>query len=202
MSPARDTARAAREARRGPGSRGARERLLDAAAELFNRDGVRGAGIDAVIARAGVAKMSFYRHFPSKDDLVAAWLRRCSERWLEWLRDGLAQRAATPRARLLLLFDLLGEWMADPAFRGCPFLNTAGELTDLAHPARAEVTRHKEAVRALLTELCVAAGLAQPDERADELLLLAEGACASGHVRGAQAAQHARRAAERLLREG
>ena len=176
----------------------ARERVLAAAAELFYRDGVRATGIDSVIARAGVAKQSFYNHFPSKDDLVVAWLRATSDAWLAWLRAGLSRRRA-PRERLLAVFDLLDEWMGQPGFRGCPFLNSAHELADLAHPARAEVRRHKAAVRAVLVELAGPVAGADAAGLADELALLLEGAIVAAVVRGGRPAREARRAAERLL---
>jgi len=193
------SARASRRVAVAP--RPARERVLDAAAELFYRDGVRATGVDAVIARAGVAKRSFYRHYPSKDLLVVAWLQRTSRDWLAWMRAGLARRRGGPRERLLAVFDLLDEWMGQPGFRGCPFQNSASELADLAHPARAEVRRHKAAVRALLVELASALPDADAGELADELALLVDGAIVAAVARGGRPAHEARRAAARLLPE-
>jgi len=194
--------RSARASRReAVASLPARERVLAAAAELFYRDGVRATGVDAVIAAAGVAKRSFYKHFPSKDDLVVAWLQRTSTDWLAWLRAGLARRRGGPRERLLAVFDLLDEWMAQPGFRGCPFLNSAHELADLRHPARAVVRQHTAQVEGILRELAGELRPADADALAAELLLLFEGAIVAAVVRGGRPAREARNAAARLLAE-
>jgi len=179
----------------------ARERVLAAAAELFYRDGVRATGVDTVIAAAGVAKRSFYKHFPSKDELVVAWLQGTSADWLAWFRAGLARRRGGPREKLLAVFDLLDEWMGQPGFRGCPFLNSAHELADLRHPAREEVRRHTAALEGVLREL---AGELRPDDAealAAGLVLLFEGAIVTAVARGGRPARDARRAAARLLAE-
>src|SRR5690242_13103389 len=108
---------------------GARDRILDTAYDLFSRHGIRAVGVDRIIAESGVAKMSLYRHFPSKDDLVIAFLDTRHERWAEaWLATELERRTDTPTGRLLAMFDLLGEWFAREDFEGCSFVKVMLEF--------------------------------------------------------------------------
>ena len=102
-----------------------RQRVLDTAAKLFYRDGVRAVGVDRIASESGVAKMTLYYHFGSKDDLVAAWLRQRDEEWMSWLRDAVGRRRGH---RLLAVFDALREWFEMPTFRGCAFVNGHAEL--------------------------------------------------------------------------
>lgn len=97
-----------------------RERLSRAAYELFSREGVRSVGVDAVIAQAGTAKMTLYRNFPSKDDLILEFLRRREQLWTrEWLQAESRRRGETPRDQLLAIFDVFSEWFSQPDFEGC-----------------------------------------------------------------------------------
>ena len=117
----------------------ARDRILLAAHDLFYRDGVRATGIDRVIAESGVAKLTFYRHFPSKNDLIRAYLDYRHQRWMAWFTEAIARHGQTPAALGLAL----AEWLRDPGFRGCAFLNSVSELTG-ALPEVADITRaHK-----------------------------------------------------------
>src|SRR2546425_317876 len=93
-----------------------RQRILDTAAELFYREGVQGVGVDRIAAESGLAKMTLYYHFKSKDELVVAWLRRRDEEWMSWLESAVERRDGT---RLLGVFDALREWFETPGFRGC-----------------------------------------------------------------------------------
>ena len=120
-----------------------RTRILDAASEAFYRQGIAAVGVDAIVADAGVAKSTLYRHFPSKDDLVVAFLRRRDERWRAWLRSEVERLSPDPAGRPLAVFDALGGWFASEAFRGCAFINAAAEIADPTHPARAAVQEHK-----------------------------------------------------------
>src|ERR671911_3197622 len=106
-----------------------RERVLDTAYELFSRRGIRAVGIDEVVARAGVAKATLYRHFPSKNDLVLAFLERREQRWTrEWVEAEARRRGSTPELRLLAIFDLFDEWFRDSDFEACSFINVLLEL--------------------------------------------------------------------------
>ena len=114
-----------------------RERISQAAYELFSREGTQSVGIDAVIAHAGAAKMTLYRNFRSKDELILDFLRRREQLWTrEWLQAEAHKRGRTPQARLLAIFDVFGEWFADPEFDGCAFLTTMIEIKDPDSPVR------------------------------------------------------------------
>jgi len=161
-----------------------RRRILDAAGEMFYRDGVRAVGIDAVIARSGVAKMSLYRHFPSKDDLVRAWLEdRNAAFWHRWERAE-ASRAGDPRGQIEAILDMIAARASHPEWRGCPFLNTGTEFPDGSHPARAVIRANKAAVRERLRQLAGAAGARDSDLLAQQLQLLIDGAYTIGQSLG------------------
>lgn len=173
-------------------------RLLDAAERLFYRAGVHSVGVDAVVAEAGVATKTMYAHFGSKDTLVEAYLRRRDQRWLDWLRDVVAAADPGP-ARVSAVFDALHQWFSQPGYNGCAFINVAGELAANS-TARAVARDHKTALRALLADVAVAAGSADPAVLAERLMLLVEGAIVTAHVEGdAQAALRGRGAAAALL---
>lgn len=133
-----------------PNSTSARERILLTAHTLFYREGIRATGIDRVIAESGVTKVTFYRHFPSKNDLILAFLEHRHQRWMTWFVDALARHGGTPKA----LAPALAEWFGDEGFRGCAFINSMVELGG-TQPAIVSVSqRHKremtEVIRGLL----------------------------------------------------
>src|SRR5213078_4802162 len=116
-------------------SSGARERIDRTAYELFSRHGIRAVGIDTVVARAGVAKMTLYRHYPSKEDLALAFLRRREELWTRsWLQHEVERRAQAPAERLLAVFDVFDKWFRRSDFEGCSFLKVLLEHDDRGHP--------------------------------------------------------------------
>lgn len=128
----------------------ARERILLTAHDLFYADGIRATGIDRVIAASGVTKVTFYRHFPSKDDLVRAFLDHRHGLWMAWFVDALGRRGAQQRIAdgqaLTVLADVMAEWFADPVFRGCAFINSVVEVgasvagaTDIARAHKREM---------------------------------------------------------------
>src|SRR5580692_5631807 len=120
-----------------------RERLSRAAYELFSREGVRAVGVDTVIARAGTAKMTLYRNFTSKDDLILDFLRRREQLWTrEWLEAESQRRGASPRDHLLAIFDIFSEWFSQPDFEGCSFLTTMIEVNDPEHPVHQAAIMH------------------------------------------------------------
>ncbi|MGH3669107.1 MAG: TetR/AcrR family transcriptional regulator [Pseudonocardiaceae bacterium] len=174
------------------------QRLLDAAEHLFYERGVQAVGVDAVVARAGVATKTLYAHFGSKDGLVEAYLRRRDQRWLNWLRDAVDTVEPGP-ARVFAVFDALGQWFAQPNYNGCAFINIAGELA--ASPTARSIARdHKVALRALLLDVAAGAGVTDHTTLADRLMLLVEGAIITAHVEhDGAAAERARSAAAALL---
>jgi AcrR family transcriptional regulator len=156
------------------------QRILKIASELFYRQGVRAVGVDLIVERSGVAKTSLYRHFRTKDDLVAAYLaREDKEFWEQW--DAVAARhRANPEAELKALFKWIGERVSRPSYRGCPQINTAVEFPEPDHVARAVAISHKKELRCRLAELAKRMGLNRADELAVQLALLIDGAFVSG----------------------
>ena len=153
-----------------------RARILAAAGDLFYRQGIRAVGVDAIAEAAGTNKMTLYRHFASKDELVAEYLRQSAK-----LADACWERLrqvhpGDARAQLRAWLAEMAEHVANNDERGCPLANAAVELPEKAHPARRVIEDFKRAERARLIDLCRAAGLAEPEMLADELHLLLEGA--------------------------
>ena len=184
-----------------PAGSALRERLLDTAADLFYREGVRAVGVDLVVERTGVAKTSLYRHFPSKDDLVAAVLERDDENyWAYWERIAKTH-ADNPIAELAAHMQWIAEYIGRPEFRGCAFLNMATEFPSPDHPARRIALRHKSELRRRLGVLTQRLGARHPEELADQLVLLVDGAYVNGQLRGAKGPAKALPAAAQVLIE-
>ena len=153
-----------------------RARILAVARELFYRDGIRAVGVDAIAEAAGTNKMTLYRHFASKDALVADYLRE-SARHAEASRDRLeAEHPGDPLAQLRGWIARMAERLANADERGCPLVNAAVELPEKTHPARRVIEEFKTAERAWLIRVCRASELREPELLADELHLLLEGA--------------------------
>ena len=133
--------------------RPARERILLTAHELFYCVGIRATGIDRVIAESGVTKVTFYRHFPSKNDLVRAFLEQRHERWIAWFSDALRRHGADRGRGVEALVPALGEWLRRPGYRGCAFINSAAEL-GRAMPEVVDIARrHKLEMTAAIATL-------------------------------------------------
>ncbi len=164
-----------------------RDRILCAAAELFYRHGIRAVGVDAIAEAADSNKMTLYRHFSSKDQLVAEYLRHCArgaERcWERFEKRHPGEALAQLRRGWL---KEMADHIADPDQRGCPVANAAVELPEKGHPARRVIEALKLADRNRLVALCRAAALSEPDMLADELHLLLEGARVTAQSVGAK----------------
>ena len=159
-----------------PASAAPRERIVAAACDLFYRHGIRAVGVEAIAEAAGTNKMTLYRHFSSKDELVAECLRRVGAK-AEGLWECLAaEHPGDFRAQLTGWVAAMSGHLASVDERGCAMCNAAVELPDRAHPARAVIEAFKSAQRDRLARLCAAAGATQAELLADELFLLAEGA--------------------------
>jgi AcrR family transcriptional regulator len=179
-----------------------RDHLLDTALRLFGRDGFHAVGIDRILAESGVAKMTLYKHFPSKQALIVAALERKDASLLAWLESGLARRGEGPREQLLAVFDLLGEWFGGADFHGCLFIKAAGEYPDLADPVHQAAAAYKRRLLGLLTGLASEAGAPSPRLLAQRLLLLVEGATVVAQVLGGrEAARQARDTAALIVRQ-
>ncbi len=178
-----------------------REIILDTAARLFYHHGFQAVGVDTIVAEAGISKMTLYRHFPSKDDLIVAYLERSDGYFRQWFDEALG-RAGAPSDRLIAVFEALERLVTSPTCYGCTFQVTAAEFPDPEHPAHRAAMRHKEAVMERFTELAEAGGLEQPSILAGRLLLLMDGAWTAARMFGpANPAAHVAGAA-RLLIEG
>ncbi|TYZ45845.1 TetR family transcriptional regulator [Ralstonia solanacearum] len=161
--------------------------LLEAARELFYQEGVRAVGVEAVVERAGVNKMSLYRQFKSKDDLVLAYLARSAENFWGYFNASMDAHPDDARAQLLQFFIDLSGRASQAGYRGCPFVNVAAEFRDPSHPARQFVERNKSQLLARLRERAAAAGAIDPDTLADDLAFLIEGAYTASQTFGAGA---------------
>lgn len=178
----------------------ARERLIEAAYELFSRHGIQAVGIDAVIERSGVARQTLYRHFASKQELALAYMDRREQLWThDWLSAGVRARARTPRRRLLAIFELFGEWFQRPDFEGCSFINVMLEHPDPDHPLHRAAAAHLATIRAFIAQLAAEAGVARPGPFAHRWHLLMRGAIVAAGEGDARAAAHARKLGELLL---
>jgi len=178
----------------------ARKRIFDTASQLFYRKGIRAVGVETIAEEAKTTKMSLYRSFPSKDELVAEWLRDHDIKfWQTW--DATSRRfPANPRKQLKATFTLLAKHVIDPQARGCPMANAAVELTDKDHPARKVIEAHKAKLRTRLAEMCARVGARKPRLLADQLFLLMEGAQISTQILGVRGpARNVARAAESLI---
>jgi len=177
-----------------------RARILETASTLFYQHSVRAVGVDLVVEKAGVAKTSLYRHFGTKDDLVAAFLKREDEDfWETW--DRVAEKHADDAAAELdAHLEWIGERVGRPNYRGCPQINVAAEFPELGHPARKVATAHKRQMRKRLKEIAQRLGVARPDEVAGQLSLLLNGAFVSSQIfKAGEATRLLRRAAHALI---
>lgn len=180
----------------------ARDRILRAASQLFSRYGIGPTGVDTLIASAGVAKATFYRHFPSKDDLIVAWLHDRRSRWLERVARRAEERARSPQEVIPAFFDAVVEWLEAEDFRGCSHLNTAVEIGDAAHPGLDVVRDYWSEVEAYLRSVLVAMGRRDSVELAPQVQALLAGAISLAVARRSTAAAiSARAAAMRLIGE-
>ncbi len=153
-----------------------REQLVVTALGLFLEHGYHATGIDRIVAESGVAKMTLYNHFESKDELIAAALQRMDEQWSTRVDTYLTHIGGSPRDRLLAVFDLHTQWYCEDDFHGCVFLKASHEYTDPAHPMHAFAAEHYQRLRERLAGLAKAAKAKRPDTLARQLVLLLIGA--------------------------
>ncbi|WP_085906359.1 TetR/AcrR family transcriptional regulator [Kiloniella majae] len=181
-----------------------RDHLVDVALGLFYAQGFHATGVEQIISEAGVARMTLYKHFPSKDDLIIAALERRDEQIRQWLLNYMVGQGE-PRDQLLSMYDALELWFNDQAFpehrfSGCMFINAAAEFSDYKHKAHQAAARHKAVLTKEITSIVEKAGFSNPDEIAAELVLLKEGAIVTAQVSGDKsAAVRAKKIASKLL---
>lgn len=180
----------------------ARERLGEVAADLFYRKGIRAVGVEEIVKEAGVAKISLYRSFPSKDDLVVAYLEdRRATFWRLW-DEAFARYDGEPRRQLDAIMTYLADWTTQPGYRGCPFINYCAEFPDASHPGHRVADATMGEMRQRFIRIAEALGAGRPRQLADGLLLLVEGAYAiSQTLSGPEGPGHAIVWAARVLVE-
>ncbi len=177
----------------------ARDRILDTAFRLFYARGIRAVGVDRLIAESGVAKATFYKHFPGKDDLVLAYLDRVDEVWTGQLHAAAEAAGPEPRDQLVGLFDALASACRRDGYRGCGFLNAAAESVP-GTPVHERTVAHKRHVREWVQGLATDAGADDPAGLARSLTLLLDGGLARGALDADPAvADEARRSAALLV---
>lgn len=157
-----------------------RQHIVDVADQLFNDRGCRGVGMDEIVRVADLGKMTLYRHFPTKDDLVVGVLETRSVRAQEALAAAAAS-ARSPLGRLRAVVTAVADELDEPSFRGCPFQNAMAEFRD-DHPVQDVVGRHQEAILGMLRRLAVEAECRNPERLAEDLLFLLNGAYATARV--------------------
>jgi AcrR family transcriptional regulator len=165
--------------RRGAPRRGepsARERLIEIAIELFYQEGIRAIGIDKVVAHSGVSKSSLYRTFASKNELIAAFAEEQNQRFWRWWDETIERHVGEPRQQIESLFEGIAGQIANPQFRGCPFINLATEFPNRQHPGTTIACTNKREVCKRLRVLTHALGARDPRQLADQLALLIDGA--------------------------
>jgi AcrR family transcriptional regulator len=177
----------------------ARERLLDAAYDLFAVQGIAGVGVDTILAKSGCAKASLYANFGSKEALALAFLDRREALWTRgWLEAEITRRATGPKERLLAIFDVFDGWFRKKTFEGCSFINVLLE-TGTGDPIRRSATLHLSKIRRILLGLAKDAGLREPDKFAQVWHMLMKGSIVSAGEGNRNAARDAKRAAKLIL---
>ncbi len=177
-----------------------RERILEAAYDLFSRSGVRAIGVDTITQHADVAKMTLYRNFSSKHELAMAYLELREERWSrDWLQAEIRKRSHTAAGQLLAIFDVFSEWFARDDFEGCAFVTSLLEFDDREDPVRQACVTHLVNIRTFIAELAEEAGIADPARFAAQWHMLMKGAIVAAHEGDRDAARSAQEVAVLLL---
>ena len=160
-----------------------KDKVFQTAAKLFYQNGYRAIGVDTIAAESGIGKMTLYRHYPSKDDLITAYLKDSNE--LFWVNfEELTKDALSAREKLLAFFESLQEYVKQPECYGCPFLHVATEFPATDHAGHQVALEHKQSVRARFFQLVKEAGAKKADVLADQLFLLMDGAYMAARMFG------------------
>lgn len=176
-----------------------KDQVFQTAGKLFYQHGYRAIGVDTIAAESGIGKMTLYRHYPSKDDLIVAYLKDSDTTFWNGF-DQITKEAPTAREKLLAFFVSLQEYVTTPACYGCPFLNVATEYPETDYPGHQVAIEHKQSVRVRFRQLAKEAGAKKPDVLADQLFLLMDGAYMASRMFGAKnPAAHLAEAAQVLI---
>jgi AcrR family transcriptional regulator len=189
------------ERRKAPAARGerVRRRIEETAYRLFSRHGIRGVGVDAICAAAGVAKMTLYRHYPAKEDLALAFLRQRTQLFSRPWQQDVERRARSSEARLLAVFDALDAWFRRKDYAGCPVIKALLETQDRDDPVRKGTLDYFAELRGFLRQLAGQAGLRRPEDIARQWMLLIKGAVVAACAGDRDAALRAKNLASALL---
>ncbi|HXP04785.1 MAG TPA: TetR/AcrR family transcriptional regulator [Stellaceae bacterium] len=169
---------------RTTGEKRAGEKVFEVAADLFYSQSIRSVGVETIVKQAGVSKISLYRNFASKDDLIVAYLKNRNDDYWHNVDRIMAARRDNSLAQLRALIDYIAGRAITPGYRGCPFINYAAEFPDTSHPGHRVVEENKREMRQRLDSLAKAIGARRPTQLADALFLLIEGAYASSQTLG------------------
>ena len=178
-----------------------KQHLVETALKIFYRDGFHSTGIDKILAESGVAKMTLYKHFPSKDDLIRAVLEERDKRFREWFFGRVEELAETPQEKVEAVFDVLSEWIQGEDFRGCMFINAAAEFSHKDEAISRIASEHKVVMCDFIKKLLEQSHFQEPETLAYQLSLLVEGAIVMGHVCGDKEAARKAKAAGLILLE-
>ena len=152
-----------------------RDKILIAAAQLFYYKGFNQVSINEVITSSDIARRTFYRYFPSKDELIVEVMRFQAKRWLNWFEETLNIRANCPKEKILASFDVLQEWYTSPDYHGCPFIKAALEIADASHPVNQIAVMVRQSIRTYIFKLALEAGIQSPEVFSQQYLLLLGG---------------------------
>ncbi|MEO1375843.1 MAG: TetR/AcrR family transcriptional regulator [Cyanobacteria bacterium J06635_10] len=152
-----------------------RDKILIAAAQLFYYKGFNQVSINEIIASSDIARRTFYRYFPSKDELIVEVMHFQAKRWLNWFEETLNQRASNPKEKILASFDVLQEWYESPDYHGCPFIKAALEIADVSHPVNQIAVTVRQSIRTHIFKLALEAGIQSPEVFSQQYLLLLGG---------------------------
>ncbi|MEE7626051.1 TetR/AcrR family transcriptional regulator [Methylobacter sp. Wu8] len=180
-------------------ARNLQKHILQIASGLFYSQGIRATGVDAIVKAAGTTKMSLYKYFPSKHDLVLAYLHKNREAFGVRISAGIYAHADSPKQKMLAIFDVFDEPQSSPKFRGCPFINASAEFAENAHPIRQATAEFSESFVQLLADLAREAGANDAEQLANQLAMLIAGAIAKEQMQQQSGAMRSARAAAEIL---
>jgi AcrR family transcriptional regulator len=181
--------------------RNLKDHILQTASELFYRHGIKATGIDTIIKASGIAKMSLYKYYPSKDALVLAYLQTSADCMRNRILTGINDKNFNPQEKILAIFAVFDEMVASPDFRGCPFINAAVEYADVDGPIQQAAADFYREFCHLLTDLARQAGYSEPEELSTQLSILLAGATTREQIhKGSGAMRSAYKVAQILLK--
>jgi AcrR family transcriptional regulator len=182
-------------------ARNLQDHILQTASALFYSQGIKATGVDAIVKAAGTTKMSLYKYFPSKDDLVLAHLNKSRDAMLNRILAGVEQRASEPRQKLLAVFAVFEELLSSPEFRGCPFINASAEFADASSPVQLAAAEFSNNFQIILADWARQAGALEPEPLSQQLAMLISGAIVSEQMRRQSGAMLTASAAAKVLIE-